>query len=901
MINKLMVCLVTLLSSLISFSQIEAVKVDEGAKSIQLKEAIIAYTMHYDIGYTDLATSVLYKYRTAMIDEAALSVKATSVLPREKQFVWSTPGWPLKYMLENATPQRRQGLEYAIKNKRFALQALAFDIQTESSDLENLVRSMNYSSVINRKYNLPLSREAKMSDVPEHSWVLPTILTHAGVKILHIGCNPGSISPDVPRLFWWEGPDGSRLLTFYWDEYYGSGLLPPKDWKYKTWMAMTSTHENTGPPRPEDVAKDLAEAKKKLPGVNVRIGTMSDFYDAIMKENPEIPVIRGDMPDTWIHGFMSMPREVKVNKLYQRSIYESEGLHTLGQLWKAKTDIISDEVSKATEQMNLFEEHTFGLAMSHGAGSMFSYGDEFTINRARTNYNRAEISWQEKADHIHEVEKRGAMLRKTALQSLTSSVSVAGDKVVVYNSLPWVRSGSVRLFMNIYRKDKTVTALKDVRNNKLIPVYNDDNLLQFYADDIPAMGYSSFIPVFDGQQIPVTDGLVVNEADHVMENNFVRIKFDANKGSIVSCIDKQTKRELVDTESQYGMGEYFHEYFGEEELKRYCGAYVKPAGRIWGDPEMGRPAKGFNFPYEQTRPAKGRWVYQKNNDEIAATYFGEMSVHKPHRYSVTYIIKPQTPLIELVWNIQGKQAEPNPEAGWIALPFKVTNPKFYLGRPGGITDPAKDFVPGTNHDYFFLNTGLAIADKEGFGMGLNTPDAPAVSLERPGLYKFSKTFVPTKSTVFVNLYNTQWGTNFTEWLDGSWTARMYLWPIKAYDNESGLITPMEETRQPLAGFYSNNPAGTLPLTNQGIKVSGKGINVTSFTQMPDEKSYRLRLWEMAGKSGDCEIELPAGKFKTATLCNLRDEIVANAKIMYVKNNRLSIQIKANQPVTLLLR
>ena len=37
-----------------------------------------------------------------------------------------------------------------------------------------------------------------MTDVPSHSWVMPTLLEHAGVDFLQIGCNPASSSPDVP-------------------------------------------------------------------------------------------------------------------------------------------------------------------------------------------------------------------------------------------------------------------------------------------------------------------------------------------------------------------------------------------------------------------------------------------------------------------------------------------------------------------------------------------------------------------------------------------------------------------------------------------------------------------------------------------------------------------------------
>ena len=57
---------------------------------------------------------------------------------------------------------------------------------------------------------------------------------HGGIDFLHIGCNTASSSPDLPTLFWWEGPDGSRLLTMYtrsglWHGVDGTGRLAAQD------------------------------------------------------------------------------------------------------------------------------------------------------------------------------------------------------------------------------------------------------------------------------------------------------------------------------------------------------------------------------------------------------------------------------------------------------------------------------------------------------------------------------------------------------------------------------------------------------------------------------------------------------------------------------------------------
>jgi hypothetical protein len=46
-----------------------------------------------------------------------------------------------------------------------------------------------------------------------------------------------------------------------------------------------------------------------------------------------------------------------------------------------------------------------------------------------------------------------------------------------------------------------------------------------------------------------------------------------------------------------------------------------------------------------------------------------------------------------------------------------------------------------------------------------------------------------KPTVYVNLFNNQWNTDFRLWNEGSWIWRLRLWPVGRYESEPSLITP----------------------------------------------------------------------------------------------------------------
>ncbi|NOX55886.1 MAG: hypothetical protein GXP27_15875, partial [Planctomycetes bacterium] len=168
-----------------------------------LEQIVVVFKTHFDIGYTDLARNVVNRYRTTMIDKALAVCEATRKLPPEHRFVWTVPGWPMAQILwPRQTPERRKRIVRAIYDGRLVWHALAGTTHTESLDLEDLVRGLGFSSRLARSLDVPLPRDAKMTDVPSHCWILPTVLKRAGVDFLHLGCNSASASPDVPMLFW---------------------------------------------------------------------------------------------------------------------------------------------------------------------------------------------------------------------------------------------------------------------------------------------------------------------------------------------------------------------------------------------------------------------------------------------------------------------------------------------------------------------------------------------------------------------------------------------------------------------------------------------------------------------------------------------------------------------------
>lgn len=89
---------------------------------------------------------------------------------------------------------------------------------------------------------------------------------------------------------------------------------------------------------------------------------------------------------------------------------------------------------------------------------------------------------------------------------------------------------------------------------------------------------------------------------------------------------------------------------------------------------------------------------------------------------------------------------------------------------------------------------------------------------------------------------------------------------KNADDESGLITPAWKPVLPLRFGIATCPAGKLPVMNEGVKISRKGVLLTAYGNNPDGGGKLLRVWEQSGESGLCEISLPVKERWSGTTC-----------------------------------
>ncbi|MCW1923148.1 hypothetical protein OKA05_11340 [Luteolibacter arcticus] len=831
-----------------------------------LEEVIVTFKCHLDIGYTHTVPEVVEKYRASDMDHLLAVFDQTKDLPKDDRFSWMLPAWAMEVVLDpQQTPQRRARLEQAVKDGRLTWHALPFTLESEASDAEEVVRGLGFGTRMAKRFGIPLPTDAKQTDMPEQAWILPTVLKNAGINFLHIGANDGSKPMSewskIPTLSWWEGPDGSRVLLGISPRYGWANVQPPAGWPHKSWLAFFVLGDNAGPPPANYVKSVLDEARKQLPGVRIRFGRPSEFADAIIqeeKERPTLPVVRGDMPDTWTHGQMSCPSATAIHRRAATNMGSLGILDTSLRGWGMAPNPVATPLAEAYALGGFYGEHTWGI---NGAYFRGTFGEAWQAKYEKGDYQKFEDTYEYHMDYGRKAGGIADTELAARMKILAQNVKADGLRAVLFNPLPWARSAQVELQLPENMAGRALSKVVDLATGKAVPFALDGRTLNIAALDLPPGGYRTYgiVPQV-GASKPAALPPATLKGNTLETSHFIAT-FDLERGGIASLEDKATGRELVDS-SQHVLGQFLHERFSLTQVQNFVNSYgrTEAGSWVWGDFGKG------GMPNEKTSPFLAR-TPQGWTAEVAASPMGEtvtLSAIDPlglaKGYGLTFTFPRDRNCVDIEWRVDRKTPDPIPEGGWLCLPFKVKEPCFRVGRVGGTIDPLKDIIFGANRRMLSVDRGITVrAGDTGAGMAAASADLPLWSLGEPGLWQYSPAYKPTNPALFVNLYNNMWNTNYPLWIKGTWKASLRLWPVaEDATEEQALFTPSWEVRQPVVAGCTDGMGGNLAVAQSGISLSRKGVRVTAFCPNPDGTGTVLRLWEQAGGEGAVTITLPKG-------------------------------------------
>lgn len=445
-----------------------------------------------------------------------------------------------------------------------------------------------------------------------------------------------------------------------------------------------------------------------------------------------------------------------------------------------------------------------------------------------------------------------------------------------------------------------------------------------YAEDVPASGYKTYPALLATPAMPV-----LNDPPGLLKTPFYTVTFDLTRGGIASLVDRKTGREIADQSSPYALGQFLHERFSKNEVDRFFKAYSRMPGG-WALDDLGKPgmpesgshatvlenvhvtAPGQPNPgamgkpgipeatYRAVTPAKWTVRMHRTPDVDVAVLSAGDTKELAKGCTLTFTFSRHSGSVEVEWSVLDKTPDKMPEGGWLCFPFAVNDPLFTVGRLGGPINPATDIVPGANRHLMAISSGVAMTCADQSGVALCPLDSPLVSLERPGLWWWSIDFVPTKASVFVNLYNNMWNTNFPLWQEGSWSNRVRFWPLRSQKASESLAVQSMEARLPLLAATANSKAGPLATTSRGLTLSRPGVLVTAFGRDPDgNPGTLLRVWEQSGNAGELLVTLPKGiSASKAMPVNLRG--AKTGEPITIKEGVFSLYLAAYAPASFVL-
>lgn len=842
----------------------------------QLKEVIVAYKTHFDIGFTHPAPEIVTIYRTSMIDAALGLIEDSRLAPPEERFVWTIPTWVAWQILwDGQEPARRARIMQAMREGSLVVHALPVTVHTETLELPDLVAGLDLHRQLCDKVGISLSRAGKMTDVPSHSWVLPTLLHHAGIGFLHLGCNPGNERPDVPLLYDWEGPDGSRVLTMHPQGYgsdneFGHGLYPPKDWPYARWLAVMTACDNVMPPSAAAVKQLLNEARRNLPGVKVRFGKMEDFAEGIRAEQQagaEIPVLRADMPDGWIHGIGSAPDTEALARQTRPQLAAIESLDTHLRLWGLPRVNVRESIATARERSLMYGEHTWGSAKNLEGRKAYTMPDFARFVATDPACKFLETTWDDHAAYIRKAAEIAGQLGGDALAQLAANVAQPGPRAVVFNPLPQRRDALVEI-----------------------------NGRPVFVKDLPPSGYKTIALPLDkpGNSAAITQAM--------LENPLLKVTVERARGGVVSIIEKSSGRELVDPAAKQAFGQYVIEKFDRQQLDAY------QIGCVHLDTVYGPNAKvcaGWNvrgdLPAAPTcasaMPTYTGMTVRRNGPVQEVVLTAPPAGLIESGVTTTITLPDNAPWLEIAVRLDDKQPNYWPEAGSLTFAVNAAKPQFRLGRLGAVVDPATDFPRGCNRTYGYVNSGAMIAGTDGHGVAICPLDHGLMSFGDKGLGMIDPGYVPSTAIAKVSLFNNFWTTNFRYWISGTIVSRVRVWPTASLAPAS-LVNPAMESRMPACVGMADGPAGTLPAEQAGLAFSRSGVGLVDFAQVEGGgKGVRLLVWEQAGVADDLTVTIP-GSFATATPVNLRGE--KTGAPLGITSGKLTFRLPAYAPASFVL-
>lgn len=849
-----------------------------------VKKVIVVFKTHVDLGFTNLAKNVLETYTGSMMDDLIRVCAVDSHKPIGKRYAWTLPSWMLRECVDRAeTSEKKKYLIRLIKQQQLRWHALPFTSHTEFSGMEEYIRGMQISRELEERFCIGY-HDAKMTDVPGHTWGLPMLLQQAGIEFLHLGSNVTSNVLDIPSLFWWEGCDGSRVLTYYSKGGYGSDLVPPADWPYPVWLAMLQTNDNSGADDVDVMKRLWTRAERELPEVEVVVGSLQDFSREVVQCGLDIPVVRADLSDSWIRGVASAPEKVALTRETRHRIQTLEAMDSSFGLFGQPCEV-EQHIKAAYENLLLVGEHTWGMdckdtilpehARHRGwCGYPFYqngvyHPDVFkTLLVSHVDYSLLASSWEEQLQY--------AKNARTSCERIYARIQErmpTGNGLMVFHCSGREEELAVEVTGRI---SADCISLVD-EEGKHYPVHRDSDGCHAILP-LPSLGGRVF---WESRQPVTTDDLpiVLEEVGEcvTVTTPHYQLILNVPTATILSLTRNGRKENLVEIGGEYGFGAYVYHVFSHDELHQYLVDYCATL-TDFAINDYGRAAYPATQPAVNAIPQGFSLQVEWATDALLLHLTAQISGESREVYGdccalcVTYRIGLDASF-DIKYCLFGKQAAGVLEAIHFVFPLSFRQPQYRLNKLGAVLNPTQDIAGNANYDLFCLENWLTVYDEQN-ALSIIAKQMPTVSLDHPGALTFRGSLEQPLPIVWMNAYNNCFGSNFPQWLEGDFTFEYRICvheptlPIHALDHEATRFLAKPAVFAGTAAASFNVLLAPLRFVRViAFKRSKHGIILRLFNMNQSHATETIHLADAVGKVLHCDLmEAP---IEWISLCNQR--------------------------------
>lgn len=364
-----------------------------------------------------------------------------------------------------------------------------------------------------------------------HGAGLPSVLKRAGYRY-YVFMRPQENEMKLPLLFWWEAPDGSRVLALRIRRGYSMNAERIADGAQNNFAAnfnhaayFLGVGNHGGSVTREQIKRVIEQqADPTLP--ELRWSTVGEFFKAV-EASPAItnlPVVRGELQHHARGCYSAYGEGKQLNRRAERLLGSAEAISTIANLNNAHV-YPGEEYASAWNKVlfNQFHDLMAGTAL-------------YTAYQE----SRDSLGWASETAHAARIEALESMARRVDARE------VKEGSVFVFNSLPWARKALVEFHTERNPNSNPwvpvpagvipVTHL-ETKDKQKVPIQwrPSDSMTQVYPRisawvDVPACGY---------KVLELVHGVAPETTDY---KNFFRIN-DAGFG--ISSLTADDGKELL--------------------------------------------------------------------------------------------------------------------------------------------------------------------------------------------------------------------------------------------------------------------------------------------------------------------------------------------------------------------